>query len=105
MLEKHPDFNLDDFLSGSWGIVKGERAVVRLEFSPKIARFISEVTWHPSQELEERNDGTLLASFEVMGLEEIKRWILGFGSQIKVLEPKKLREQIKKEAEEIRKLY
>ncbi|MBC7334389.1 MAG: WYL domain-containing transcriptional regulator [Actinobacteria bacterium] len=99
-------FSIDKFLEGSWGIIKGEKKEkVKLKFSPELAMFISEVKWHPSQKLEFLGDGSLLASYEVAGLDEIKRWILGFGKEVEVLEPEELRKEIEKETEEIRKIY
>ncbi|MDZ7836595.1 MAG: WYL domain-containing protein [Actinomycetota bacterium] len=76
-----------------------------MKFAPSIAKFISEVQWHPSQELVEDGDGSVVASFEVMGIEEIKRWILGFGSEVEVLEPEELGSRWYKGAEGIVGMY
>jgi len=99
------DFSLDSFLEGSWGIKKGKKADVKLKFSPKIADFISEVIWHPSQKLKFDQDGSLYASYEVTGLDEIKRWILGFGGEVEVLEPLELREGLLKEIKNMNAMY
>lgn len=99
------DFSIDGFLEGSWGIKKGRRARVKLKFSPKIAWFISEITWHPSQKLELNKDGSLCADYEVMGLDEIKRWILSFGADVEVLEPRELRKEIVDAITEMKKVY
>ncbi len=99
------DFSLDNFFGGSWGIKKGKRAKVKLKFSPKIAEFISEITWHQSQELKLNKDGSLHADYEVMGLDEIKRWILSFGADVEVIEPKKLRVDLIKEIKNMNSMY
>jgi len=99
------DFNLDEFFRGSWGIIRGEKTGVKLRFRPETGKFISEMKWHSSQELVQEDDGSVMASFEVMGTQEIKRWILGFGSEVEVLEPGELREVIKEEAEGICRIY
>ena len=88
-------FDLDKFFEGSWGIVKGKKCRVKLKFSSEIADFVGEINWHPSQKLAKNVDGTLLAEFEVMGLNEIKIWILGFGKDVEVLEPAELRENMR----------
>jgi len=99
------DFSLDNFLEGSWGIKKGKRAKVELKFSPKIAEFISEITWHPSQKLELNKDGSLYADYEVMGLDEIKRWILSFGADVEVIKPQELKVDLLKEIKNMNSMY
>jgi predicted DNA-binding transcriptional regulator YafY len=44
-------------------------------------------------------------SFETTQLQEIKRWVLGQGKTVKVLNPPELIELIKKEIHEMKKLY
>ena len=99
------NFSLDSFLEGSWGIKKGKRANVKLKFSPEIADFISEIKWHPSQKLKFNEDGSLYANYEVMGLDEIKRWILGFGSDVEVIEPQELREDMVEAVSKMSRIY
>jgi len=36
-------------------------------------------------------------TFRVAGLDEIKRWVLGFGPEAVVLEPAKLKEMVRKD--------
>ncbi len=88
------DFDMEDFFSGSWGIVKGKKAKIKLVFNKSISDFISEIDWHPSQKLSIDKEGDLVAEYEVMGLEEIEKWILSFGSNVTVLEPLQLKEKI-----------
>jgi hypothetical protein len=54
-----------------------------------------EKIWHESQKSCKLSDGSLELTFRVAGLEEIKRWIMGLGSEAYVEEPKKLRDMIK----------
>ncbi len=49
-------------------------------------------------------DGKLL--FEIKANpEEIKRWIIGYGASVEVIEPKTLREEIKDEVLKLSKIY
>jgi predicted DNA-binding transcriptional regulator YafY len=100
-----PDFSMEDFFSGSWGIIRGEKANIRLLFDKGISDFISEIKWHPTQRLSTDDKGDLIAEYEVMGLEEIERWILSLGSNVKVLEPPRLKERIYKTVLEMKKNY
>jgi len=71
----------------------------------EISDFVSECIWHPSQKLSKNKDGSLTAEFEIEGLSEIKIWVLGFGANVEVLEPKKLRDELKEIAAKIQKIY
>jgi proteasome accessory factor B len=93
--ERPADFDLRQHLAASFGVMQGDgevRVVVR--FSPTVARYVQESTWHPSQRLREEKDGSLVATFELDGTEEIRRWILSFGQHAEVLKPEELREEI-----------
>lgn len=100
-----PDFNIDDYFRGSWGIVTGPEYKVKLKFSASIADFISECNWHPSQKLSKNKDGSLNAEFNVDGLSEIKTWVIGFGEKVEVLEPPELLDDIVKTLQKTMLLY
>ena len=53
--------------------------------------------WHESQQVSKLPDGILEITFRVAGLDEIKRWILSLGPECQVLEPKKLKEMVRKD--------
>ncbi len=98
-------FSVDDYFEDSWGIKKGPKTLVKLEFKKDLADFIMECKWHPSQRLTKNRNGTVCAEFEVAGLSEIKIWILGFGENVKVLEPPELVADIKNTSLKIHRLY
>jgi len=62
-------------------------------------------TWHASQELTELGKGRLRVKVTLNNLEEIERWVLGFGEHATVIEPKELRERIGKIGRELAKRY
>jgi len=61
--------------------------------------------WHESQEIHTQKDGSIIFEAEVAGTDEIKFWILNWGSKAEVLEPEILREEIRAEAEAILESY
>ena len=99
--------DLDAELSKGFGIFHsdGTPENVLIRFSPQVARFVQESQWHPSQTNRVQNDGGLVVEFEVSGLEELKSWVLSFGSAAEVLEPTSLRDQIAEEAKALIQLY
>lgn len=95
--ESDPEFDLDTHLAQSFGIMTGEVYDVAIRFEATSRYLVEEQEWHPSQILEEQEDGSVVVRFSASGLPEIKRWVLGFGSQATVLEPAPLREAVETE--------
>ena len=92
-------FDMDVFMKSSFGVFHGEPVQVKVRFRPDIAGYIAEKIWHDSQIIEHEKDGSILFTAEVAGTEEIKFWILNWGSKAEVLEPESLRDDIRAEAE------
>ena len=91
-------FNLADWLEHSFGVFRSNTTVVqtiRIHFTRDVARYVKESNWHKSQKLTPQKDGSLLAEFQLTDTSEIKRWIMSFGPNAKVLEPEELVEEIR----------
>jgi len=99
------DFILDDFLKPSFGVFLGPATRVRVRFAAEAAGYLSEKTWHASQKLMPQRDGSMIFEAEVAGTEEIKRWILTWGSRATVLAPESLREEMRREADAMKRNY
>lgn len=106
------DFNRTDHLGGSFGVWhapgdKGKRHRIRLRFTGWAARMVSERRWHPSQEIKwtGKEENELEMVLELSSFEEIRRWILSWGAQVEVLEPKELRTSIREESEKVQSIY
>lgn len=91
------DFDLDRYLEGSFGLFRGDAVRVTLRFSRQVARDIAERQWHPSQTLAPLLTGELEMTLRVALRPEFRRWILGYGKDVEVLEPKSLRDDIRRE--------
>jgi predicted DNA-binding transcriptional regulator YafY len=101
-----PDgFDADAFMHMSFGVFQGEPVKVSIRFGPQAAGYIKEKIWHPSQILEPQSDGAVVFTAEVAGIEEIKRWIMKWGSAAHVLEPASLRNEIAGEARKMLQYY
>lgn len=99
------NFNVQDYLGRAWSMIpEGRIYNVKLLFKPKVANNVAEVKWHSTQKVTRNNDGSATVEFRVDGLGEITWWILGYGDQVQVLEPKVLRRKISQIAEKMIKL-
>ncbi len=61
--------------------------------------------WHESQRFRAAKDGSAILELELGGLEEIERWVLSWGSHVRVKDPLQLRERIRAEAEAVARIY
>jgi proteasome accessory factor B len=77
---------------------------IKLRFLPMVAQNVAEVQWHSTQKTTFNNDGSATMEFRVDGLGEITWWILGYGDQVQVLSPAKLRQKIIETAKNMAKL-
>jgi len=82
-------------LRRAWDIIADQpEAEVVLRFQPSVAARVGEATWHPSQQVAERADGSLEWRARVAGTIEIRLWILSWGDEVEVLEPASLRSDV-----------
>jgi proteasome accessory factor B len=89
------EFSPETYARQAFGIVGGEEPIkVRLLFDPKLAVYITERQWHPSQEFRTRADGGVEMRMETTGRKELVRWVLSWMPDVKVLAPKSLRDRI-----------
>jgi len=90
-------FDLERYLAGGFGLFRGKPVQVRLRFSREVARYLAERDWHPTQVLEPLLSGELEVTLTAPVCPELTRWILGYGKDVEVVEPKALREAIRGE--------
>jgi proteasome accessory factor B len=76
-----------------------------VRFDPLVADNVAEVVWHKTQKSKFLDDGSLLFEVKVSGLWEISWWILGYGDQAEVLEPKELRRMVAERAKRLAARY
>jgi len=98
-------FEAEAFMHDSFGVFKGEPVQVRIRFAPKVAGYIKEKIWHPSQTITPEPDGGIIFTAEVAGTEEIKLWVMKWGSAAKMLAPPSLQKEIAREARDMLALY
>ena len=90
-------FDFDAYTAASFGVVAEPATRVRIRFEPRFALQVEERQWHPSQKTERLPGGGLELVLEVGGLDELRSWVLSFGSGALVLEPEALRAQVERE--------
>ncbi|MCP4575009.1 MAG: WYL domain-containing protein, partial [Deltaproteobacteria bacterium] len=95
------DFSVEDFMKPSFGVYHGQTVHVMVWFHPDAAGYIREKIWHPSQKIRAGEDGSIIFEADVSGTDEIRFWIMSWGSKAKVLQPESLCLKIREEAEKM----
>ncbi len=67
---------------------------VRVAFSSAVATYVSERTWSKDQRIRHRKDGSMTLAFTTTSRPEVISWVLSFGPEAELLEPRELREDI-----------
>ena len=103
---KDPDFSYNEFIKDIFGIIKSdqpEKVVIR--FRNLEARLVKERTWHRSQVITECENGDIIITLELAGLEEVKRWVLSAGKDARIIEPEWFKEKITREISQMLENY
>ncbi|MCH9032279.1 MAG: YafY family transcriptional regulator [candidate division Zixibacteria bacterium] len=88
----------NEYFANSWSVFGGELADVEVEFSGRAARIIASGAHVKNEKKHSLPKGRLLYKVQVSGVEEIGRWVLGFGREARVLSPESLRAWVAEQA-------
>ena len=100
------DFDFQRLSGSHFGVHWSDGDIdVKIRFSKRVADYIRERAWHPTQEIVKHDDGDVILSMTVNHLLELKRWVLSWGDEAQVLEPNTFVQEIKKTARNITQKY
>jgi predicted DNA-binding transcriptional regulator YafY len=95
-------FSLEERLRDSFGVHSGEgRYHVVLRFDPRVADYVREKKWHESQRLRDLKEGGVELELKLSSLVEIQRWVLSWGADARVVQPRELADRVKQAARDI----
>ena len=93
------DFDADEYYKNTYGVtVLGQKGLINIEMEIDKANapYVLTKPFHHSQQLiQKNNNGSIVISITVHHNYEVERLILGFGSGIKIIKPRRLRSRIK----------
>lgn len=92
--ERDEDFDLRAWAAQSFGVWQGDSFDVVWRVSPGAAAQAREYQFHPSQQLEDQTDGSLLVRFRASGLWEMACHVFEWRGELQVLEPPELRQTL-----------
>ncbi len=103
------NFDAIDYLKSVW-TMPWSRSLdglydVKLRFNPRLQEVVKNTIWHPSQKIQTEKDGSTIMTLRVQNTLDFRAWILGWDSDIEVLEPVFLRERIIQICKELQSIY
>jgi predicted DNA-binding transcriptional regulator YafY len=100
------NFDLSAYLSTGFGVVSGDGEwSIKIRFTGTAVRYVTDRMYHQSQCSTAQADGSVIVSFSLSSLTEVKSWILSFGSAAEVLEPRELRLELQREVQQLQCIY
>ncbi len=88
------DFDLEEFAGRSFGVFQEEPIDVVLRFAPEAAADAATFLFHPGQETENNDDGSLSVRFTAGGTREMCWHLFTWGDSVTVEAPESLRAQM-----------
>ena len=99
------EFDMASFREGRLGLMSAGPVKVRLRFSPDISHSVRGRLWHPSQRARELEDGSLEVEMKVGITDELIGWIMSWQDYAEVLEPQRLREELRRRLKRMVRMY
>ncbi|MEO6835831.1 MAG: WYL domain-containing protein [Candidatus Tumulicola sp.] len=103
-----PDgFRIEEYAAGSISGVlhSGEATAVRVEFAPRVAKAAIAARVIAERQVERRDDGSVDITYRVTDVDELVRWVLGWGAQAEIVEPPAVRARMTALAAEVAAKY
>jgi predicted DNA-binding transcriptional regulator YafY len=95
------DIDPAKYFEDSWGVFSGPPVQVEVIFSGTAARVAALGKHHPREKITKLDKGRVKYEVTVRGIEEICRWLLGFGGEALIVKPPRLKNEIIKRAREL----
>ncbi len=90
-------FDLNEYLRDSFSLFRGKEGddyEVVVDLDAWAADEVRGRRWHESQEFKEVSKGMLRVSLRLSNIEEVEKWVMGFGTHATVVRPEVLRERM-----------
>jgi predicted DNA-binding transcriptional regulator YafY len=93
---KPTNFSIEDFASSSISGVlhSNETTEVRVRFAPRVAKAAIAARVVAERAVDRRSDGSVEIAYNVADVDELARWVLGWGAQAEVIGPDSVRARI-----------
>ena len=98
--DRDESFNLTEYSQKSFGVYQENPYQVVLEFDKEVAENVKNFHFHPTQTMQEQEDGNVRVEFSAGGSKAICWHLFKWGKSVKILEPQGIKEIYKDLLEE-----
>ncbi len=100
-------FNVEEYAAASIsGVLHADETTeVRVRFAPRVAKAAVAARIVAEREIEQGDDGSVLIGYRVADVDELVRWVLGWGTQAEIVSPPAARSRIAELAAQISSKY
>ena len=102
---KKSDIRPETYFDTGWSVDGGKRVTVEVEFIGTAAKIVASGRYFPNARIDRTRSGALRYEVEVNGLTEIRRWILGFGDEARVIRPALLKKRLRRVGDYLTSIY
>lgn len=99
------DFSLSQYLNNDVGIFNDKEIYIKLKIFKPMSYVINEKIWCDNQKITWDDDESIIFEASIKGYTELKSWILSMGTNVEVLEPLQLKEEIMNELQQMTEIY
>ncbi|MDW8802506.1 WYL domain-containing transcriptional regulator [Clostridium sp. A1-XYC3] len=105
--EKPKHFNLKVYMKNGMGIVYDDKVFdVKIKINYPTSIRVMEKVWVENQKIHFNDkDNSITFEAKTTGIEDIKKWVLGMGSDAEVIEPENLKTSVIEEINKIKAIY
>jgi predicted DNA-binding transcriptional regulator YafY len=104
--ERPGDYDFDRALNREFGLLRGgEKFRVVAEFTGWAADYVAEREWSPNQVVEWVDGERVRIEFDAASVSEVASWVMGFGTDCRVLAPERLLERLRRTVSEVGAVY
>jgi len=103
--EMPEDFDIKKKMENCIGNYRGKEYKIKLKIKNPMSQIVKEKIWVENQKIKDLENGDILFEAQMIGLEEIRTWIMGMGSYVEVIEPTEIIEEIRNEIKKMIEIY
>src|SRR5699024_3736117 len=98
-------YDIKDNFKKSFGIFNDDVFHLKLKISYPMSQNVKEKQYSLNQDIAEIDENNIIFEASLKGYEEVKTWVLGMGSNAEVIEPERLKEDVKEEIGKLKEMY